>query len=59
MKINNYGEKKTAHVYHIGYIITPEQIEPEITGCSGFEKVTSKPDQPGLSSSIRLEAMME
>ena len=52
----NYAEKKPAD--HVCTHITSKRIEQEGPGWSGFEFVT-KPDQLGLSSSIRLEAVME
>ena len=53
--LSNYAEKKPAHLCtHI----TSKQIELEGPGWSGYEFVT-KPDQPGLSSSICLQVVME
>ena len=50
-------KKKTAH--HVCTHITSKRIEiPVGQVWSGFEFVT-KPDQPGVSCSIRLEAVME
>ena len=54
--VNNNGKKK--NLQNICTYITSKRIELEGASWSGFEFVT-KPDQPGLSSSIRLEVVKE